>query len=66
MHQKPENIIIRPNQRKNKVTELNFWISLLCCANINYILSDVVSGQFLFGGGGGGGGRAQVTETNLL
>ena len=62
MHEKPENIIIRPNQRKNKVTELNFWISLLCCANINYILSDVVSGQFLFGGGG----RAQVTETNLL
>ena len=37
--QKPENVIIRPNQRKTKMAELNFGEVALCCANYCQMLS---------------------------
>ena len=46
MDQKPENVIIRPNERKTKMAELNFGEVVLCCANYCQMLSAV---QLLFG-----------------
>ena len=39
MDQKPENVIIRPNQRKTKMAKLNFGEVILCCANYCQMLS---------------------------
>ena len=37
--QKPENVIIRPNQKKTKMVELNFGEVISCCASYCQVLS---------------------------
>ena len=39
MDQKPANVMIRPNQRKTKMAEINFGEVVLCCASYCQMLS---------------------------